>query len=108
MRRWLGAIVFSVAAVPIGWFLLTSALDAHVQKYGAVFSAPQFVLGPDRRGTLSDGALFARWAFLQLSLVAAATAGAWIGDRLLPGLSPRIQRGREALGSPSLGSVRNA
>jgi len=79
---WIGAALFSVAAVPIGWLLLGLGLEPHVQKYGSVFSGAQFLLGPDRQHRLGDVALFARWAVVQTGGVAVMFAGAWIGERV--------------------------
>lgn len=78
---WPAAVASTVAAVPVGWALLNLGLDAHVEKYGAVFSGVQFLLGPDRRHTLSESALFARWAALQTGGVVVTFIGAWIAHR---------------------------
>jgi hypothetical protein len=78
---WPAAVASTVAAVPVGWVLLNLGLDAHVEKYGSVFSGAQFLLGPDRRHTLSESALFARWVALQAGVVGVTFIGAWIADR---------------------------
>jgi hypothetical protein len=81
--RWLIAIGVSIAAIPLGWTLQGLGLERHVQKYGLVFSGTQFLLGPDRQHTLSDSALFTRWAFVQTGGVLVIFAGAWMASRLL-------------------------
>lgn len=78
---WPAAIASAVAAVPVGWALLNLGLDAHVEKYGSVFSGVQFLLGPDRRHTLSESALFARWVAVQTGGVGVTFIGAWIAHR---------------------------
>ena len=78
--RWALALAASVAAVPLGWILLTSGLEQQVSKYGAVFSGEQFLLGPDRRHALSPVVLLARWTLVELSAVAIGSVGAWIAD----------------------------
>ena len=80
--RWLMAIAFVVAAIPVGWLLLGLGLEQHVQKYGLVFSGTQFLLGADRQHTLSQAALFARWTAVQTAAVAVMFAGAGIVARL--------------------------
>ncbi len=76
--RLLAAATFTFAALPLGWLLLNLGLDAHVEKYGAVFSGAQFLLGPDRTHALSQAALVTRWAVLQLAAVAVTFTGAWV------------------------------
>jgi hypothetical protein len=80
-KWWPVAIVTTIAALPVGWTLLNLGLEPHVEKFGAVFSATQFLLGPDRRTTLSSEALFARWIAFQLSVVGVTFIGAWIAER---------------------------
>jgi hypothetical protein len=82
---WPAAILSTIVGVPAGWALLNLGLEPHVEKYGAVFSGAQFLLGPDRRHTLSESALFARWVALQLGAVAVTFVGAWIAHRLVLG-----------------------
>jgi hypothetical protein len=76
--RWLAAIALSIAAIPLGWWLLGLGLEQQVQKYGLVFSGTQFLLGADRQHTLSQAALFARWTVVQVGCVAVIVAGAAI------------------------------
>jgi hypothetical protein len=80
---WLAAIVFSIAAIPLGWFLLGAGLEQHVDKYGLVFSGTQFLLGPDRQHSLSEAILFMRWAVVQTGGVAMMFVGAWIAHAVV-------------------------
>lgn len=59
------AVLFSVAALPFGWWLLNQGLEQHVEKYGFVFSGTQFLLGPDRAKLLGPELLFLRWCLVQ-------------------------------------------
>jgi len=61
--------VVSLAALPLGWWLLNLGLEAKVEKYDLVFSGAQFLLGPDRSHLLSEMHLFGRWCVLQLGFV---------------------------------------
>src|SRR5262245_16584154 len=80
-RRWPVAIAVVIVTIPIGWTLLNLGLEGHVEKYGAVFSGTQFLLGPDRGHALPMWTLFARWAALQTAAVAVTFIGAWIAQR---------------------------
>ena len=82
-RWWQVAIAVVIVTIPIGWTLLNLGLEGHVEKYGAVFSGTQFLLGPDRRHALPAWTLFARWAALQAAAVAVTFIGAWIAQRSL-------------------------
>ncbi len=77
-RRWLAPVAWLavLAAVPVGWWLLTHGLEPQVHKYERVFSGWQFLLGPDRDHALSEATLFWRWAAVQLGVVATLAAGA--------------------------------
>ncbi len=75
------AIASTIVAVPVGWTLLNVGLEPHVEKYGSIFTGAQFLLGPDRRHTLSQSALFVRWAALQLGAVGVMSVGAWVAGR---------------------------
>lgn len=75
------AMVFSIVAVPAGWALLGLGLERQVEKYGLTYSAAQFLLGSGRRGGLSDEALAARWAVVQIGIVSVAAFGAWVAHR---------------------------
>lgn len=67
--------VLSIAALPLGWWLLNLGLEAKVEKYGFVFSGAQFLLGPDRTHLLSEMNLFARWCALQIGFVVVTGVG---------------------------------
>jgi hypothetical protein len=82
-RWWPAAIALTIAALPAGWALLSLGLEPHVEKYGYVFSGAQFLLGPDRKNTLSESALFARWVALQAGLVVVTFIGAWIAHHVV-------------------------
>jgi hypothetical protein len=88
------ALVFSIVAIPVGWVLLGAGLERHIEKYGLVFSGTQFLLGPDRQRSLSDAALFIRWAVVQGGGVTVIFIGAWIADRFAR--SARSQTARHA------------
>jgi hypothetical protein len=78
---WPLSIAAAIVTIPIGWTLLNLGLEGHVEKYGAVFSGAQFLLGPDRRHALPAWSLVARWAALQAAAVAVTFIGAWIAQR---------------------------
>lgn len=69
------ASLLSIAALPIGWWLLNQGLEAKVEKYDLVFSGAQFLLGPDRAHLQSEIDLFARWCVLQIGFVVVAGMG---------------------------------
>jgi hypothetical protein len=87
LRRLGAPLLFSVAAIPIGWWLLNHGLEQNVEKYDRVFSGVQFLLGPDRSHALSQNVLFLRWSLVQIlgTLV--------IGSGLRVGLRVRLQNG---------------
>lgn len=66
LRRLGATILFSMAAIPLGWWLLNHGLEQNVEKYDRVYSGVQFLLGPDRSHALSQGVLFLRWSLLQI------------------------------------------
>lgn len=72
--------VLTTGAIPVGWALLGIGLESNVHKYGQVFPAVQFLLGPDRQQSLSDVALSTRWAVSYVCAVAVLACGAWLGD----------------------------
>jgi VanZ family protein len=78
---WPIAIVFSIIAIPVGWVLLGAGLEQHIEKYGLDFSGTQFLLGPDRQHTLSNTALFMRWAVVDGGVVTVLFIGSWIAHR---------------------------
>ncbi|MFZ4286466.1 VanZ family protein [Variovorax sp. HJSM1_2] len=80
--RWgqrMAAVFTLVLSVPLSWWLLTHGLNDQIEKYGAVFSGPQFLLGPDRTHPLSTPELLMRWVGLFLAGIGAMAAGVWIG-----------------------------
>jgi hypothetical protein len=90
----LGAVVFSLALVPLGWSLLNLGLDQQVEKYGQVFSATQFLLGANRAEHLGLYSLFLRWCVVQLGAVAVISVGLSVSASLAPSLfvSPAKKR----------------
>lgn len=80
---WPAAVASAIVALPIGWAFLNLGLEPHVEKYGAVFSGAQFLLGPDRRHGLSESALFTRWAAVYAGAVGVTFIGAWIAHRVV-------------------------
>ncbi|MDP1654457.1 MAG: VanZ family protein [Rhodocyclaceae bacterium] len=79
LRRQILVGLASVVAIVIGWWLLNEGLEPHVNKYDLVFSGVQFLLGPDRRHTLTTEVLFFRWSFVQLGGILVIAAGVWLG-----------------------------
>lgn len=90
--------VLSIAALPLGWWLLNLGLESKVGKYGLVFSGAQFLLGPDRAHLLPETSLFARWCVLQIGFVIVVGLGI---RRALP--DPQ----RSELGYSSHGLIRS-
>jgi hypothetical protein len=94
------ALICSVAAVPVAWWLLQLGLESQVVKYGMTFSALQFLLGPDRQHALTLTSLFVRWTLVYAAALAVVAFGAWIaqafviphdrGARLRTGASSEI------------------
>jgi len=87
-RRVLAVLTSSVAAVPVGWWLLNQGLDQAIEKYGQIFSGVQFLLGPDRSHLLSQDVLFWRWCVVQLAVVATIGLGVHFGKRLPLAIRP--------------------
>lgn len=73
-------VLLSLAALPLGWWLLNQGLEQHVEKYSFVFSGPQFLLGPDRAKLLSPEVLFLRWCLVQLGGVLILATGIRLGE----------------------------
>jgi VanZ family protein len=71
--------LFTLLSLPLSWWLLKHGLAAVVEKYGLLFSGPQFLLGPDRATVLAEHLLRNRWMALHLALVLAGAAGVAIG-----------------------------
>jgi hypothetical protein len=84
--RWMSALAISVVCVVATWLLLNAGLEPHVQKYSAVFSGVQFLLGPDRQHGLPAAMLFARWAVVYAGSVIVIALGAWLGEELTGGV----------------------
>jgi hypothetical protein len=86
------ALFLSVAAIPLGWWLLNQGLEQHVEKYSSVFSGTQFLLGPDRQHLLSPEILFLRWCVVQCGGVMILSAGIWLGQRLFHAPTAALQK----------------
>lgn len=70
-------VVVAILLLPAGWSLLQLTLNPRLDKYGATFSALQFLLSPNRQQYLAEDALFARSMALQVLLsIALLLAGA--------------------------------
>ncbi len=80
--NFIGATVFSLAMLPLGWWLLNLGLEANVEKYGLFFSGAQFLLGPDRSQLLPEWELFSRWSILQIGFVGIVGVGIKSGGQL--------------------------
>lgn len=87
----LGSALFTVLAVPLGWWLLNRGLESEVEKYGSVFSGAQFLLGPDRSHALPAQVLFVRWAVVYAGATSVIAMGIWLATLTL-GTHPRLQR----------------
>jgi hypothetical protein len=75
------AIIVSISALPVAWWLLNLGLEPNVEKYGFTFSGVQFLLGPDRQNLLSQMQLFARWCAVQVGFILVTAVGirsAWL------------------------------
>ena len=86
----------TIAAVPLGWWLINLGLEQYVEKYGQVFSGVQFLLGPDRKQTLPQEILFLRWSIVQVSGVLVIAAGARLVQPLIHKLSAGTHRNNNA------------
>lgn len=74
------SVLFSLVALPVGWWLLNQGLEQNVQKYGLVFSGTQFLLGQDRLHQLSPLLLFLRWCATQFGAVLILATGIWLAQ----------------------------
>jgi VanZ family protein len=90
--RWISALAISAVCVAASWVLLNAGLEPRVQKYSAVFSGAQFLLGPDRQHHLATATLFARWAVVYAGSVVVIAVGAWLGEELMRGLRTTWRR----------------
>jgi VanZ family protein len=99
LRRIATPLLFSVAAIPLGWWLLNHGLEQNVEKYDRVFSGVQFLLGPDRSHALSQNVLFLRWSLVQILGTLVIGTGLRVGLQVGPQFGPRL--GRPWLGHPN-------
>ena len=74
------SVLFSLVALPVGWWLLNQGLEQNVQKYGLVFSGTQFLLGQDRVHQLSPLLLFLRWCATQFGAILILATGIWLAQ----------------------------
>ena len=74
------AVLLSLLALPVGWWLLNVGLEQNVQKYGLVYSGTQFLLGQDRLHPLNPTSLFVRWCVAQVSTTLILAIGVWLGQ----------------------------
>lgn len=103
-KRLVLAAAATAALVLPGWALLGLALEPEVHKYGLVFPAARFLLGPDRGTAISMWELFARWAAVQLGAVAVLAYG-WRAARLALGGAEAPGGGSPAAGTGGLASA---
>jgi VanZ family protein len=82
------AVLLAAGSVPFGWMALSLGLAPAIAKYGAVLSALQFLLSPDRSHYVVGGGLATRYVAAHVGGLAAASltqlplwAGAWRGRR---------------------------
>jgi hypothetical protein len=76
------ALLLGAASIPLGWMAVSLGTAAAVVKYGAVFSALQFLLSPDRSHYVTGGMLAARYVGAHaagLLAVALTQAPLWTG-----------------------------
>ncbi len=99
--RKIAALIATGLLVLPGWGLLYLGLNPHVHKYGSVFPAIRFLLGPDRATAMPWGVLFFRWCIVQLAGVLMLALGGLAG--LL--LRPRRAQGGLAPGSETAPQV---
>lgn len=100
-----GVVAMAIAiaiGIGAGWSLLDLGLEPRVEKYGLVFPAAQFLLGPDRKNLLPTSELMARWAVVYFAAVVLVAVGArvgWpiaraIGERRRPARGPTPSEAR--------------
>jgi len=90
--RWSWAVGGSGVSVAASWLLLNAGLEQHIHKYSLVFSATQFLLGPDRQHALSMAALFGRWAVAYVAIVVVIALGSRIAEALIDGVRTTSRR----------------
>ncbi|EKD97583.1 MAG: hypothetical protein ACD_23C00852G0005 [uncultured bacterium] len=93
--------IFSLVAIPIGWWLINQGLEQNIEKYDTVFSGVQFLLGPDRQTSLSPNALLVRWCLLQVAGVLIVALGLRLGNRIFPVLARSRAKPENAALSPN-------
>lgn len=105
------ATLFACTAVLPGWWLLTHGLEQQVTKYGLVYSAQQFLLGPDRQTLLSDQVLMLRWFAVQGGWSLLLALGLFLGlrapslNRLPPSSLPQVPQTAGELKRPSVSKM---
>lgn len=76
------AVLLAAASVPFGWMALSLGLAPAIAKYGAVFSALQFLLSPDRSHYVVGGGLATRYVAAHVGGLMAASLTQlplWVG-----------------------------
>jgi glycopeptide antibiotics resistance protein len=86
------AVAASGLALPAGWALFLWATNPRLEKYGQVFSAPQFLLSPDRQRYLDGWDLAARFSLAQAGATLALAVGMVLARRPTPAGGPRPAR----------------
>lgn len=83
-RRWGIAAAAIVLSYPVAYLFMTLGTADRIEKYGATFSALQFLLSPDREHYVSGPALLLLYALahaLALGGIALAQLPAWLATR---------------------------
>ncbi len=90
-RRGLVFGIVTLAVLPLSWWLLKHGLEQVIVKYGAVWSAEQFLLGSNHLARLTEGQLFIRWSIVYLAMLGVASFGMALARRCgpLPAARPR-------------------
>lgn len=84
VRLWGIAVAAVAVSYPAGYWLLSLGTAAHIEKYGATFSALQFLLSPDREHYATGSALLSRYGLahtLAWSGIALAQLPQWLAAR---------------------------
>lgn len=82
IRKLAATVLFSLAAIPMNWWLINQGLNQAVEKYGAIFSGVQFLLGPDRNHLLSQDVLLLRWCVVQVGGILVIGFGLRLGKAM--------------------------
>ena len=83
-RRWAVAAAAVALSYPVGYLLVMLGTAARIEKYGATFSAMQFLLSPDRDQYASASTLIVLYAIahtLAWAGIALAQIPAWLAAR---------------------------